>query len=52
LFYGGSASSIPHVAMYIGNDMIVHASDYGIPVKSAPISNGGKDFFGAKRIVG
>jgi cell wall-associated NlpC family hydrolase len=52
LFYGSSASTIHHVAMYIGNDMIVHASDYGIPVKSAPISNGGKDFFGAKRIVG
>ncbi|WP_165960337.1 NlpC/P60 family protein [Actinocrispum wychmicini] len=52
LFYGRSASSIHHVAMYIGNNMIVHASDYGIPVLSAPIEKGGKDFFGAKRIVG
>ncbi|MFD1044508.1 NlpC/P60 family protein [Kibdelosporangium lantanae] len=52
LFYGGSAATIHHVAMYIGDGMIVHASDYGIPVKSAPLSNGGKDFFGARRIVG
>jgi peptidoglycan DL-endopeptidase CwlO len=52
LFYGGSASSIHHVAMYIGNGMIVHASTSGVPVKSAPISNGGSDYFGAKRIVG
>jgi cell wall-associated NlpC family hydrolase len=52
LFYGGSAASIHHVAMYIGNGNIVHASDYGIPVKSAPVSNGGKDFFGAKRPTG
>ncbi len=52
LFFGSSASRIHHVAMYIGNGMIVHASDYGIPVLSAPIEKGGKDFFGAKRIVG
>jgi cell wall-associated NlpC family hydrolase len=52
LFYGSSASRIHHVAMYIGDGMIVHASDYGIPVLSAPIAKGGKDFFGAKRIVG
>jgi cell wall-associated NlpC family hydrolase len=52
LFYGGSASSIHHVAMYIGDGNIVHASTYGIPVKSAPISNGGRDYFGAKRIAG
>jgi cell wall-associated NlpC family hydrolase len=52
LFYGGSASSIHHVAMYIGNGMIVHASTSGVPVKSAPITNGGSDFFAAKRIVG
>jgi cell wall-associated NlpC family hydrolase len=52
LFYGGSASSIHHVAMYIGSGMIVHASTTGVPVKSAPMSNGGSDFFGAKRIVG
>ncbi len=52
LFYGGSASSIHHVAMYIGNGNIVHASTYGVPVKSAPLSNGGSDYYGAKRIVG
>jgi cell wall-associated NlpC family hydrolase len=52
LFYGGSASSIHHVAMYIGNGMIVHASTTGVPVKSAPMSNGGSDYFAAKRIVG
>jgi len=52
LFYGGSAGSIHHVAMYIGNDQIVHASTSGQPVKVAPISGGGKDFFGAKPIVG
>ncbi|MET0134183.1 MAG: NlpC/P60 family protein [Kibdelosporangium sp.] len=52
LFYGNSAATIHHVAMYIGSGNIVHASDYGIPVKSAPMSNGGKDFFGAKRVVG
>ncbi|MET0237896.1 MAG: NlpC/P60 family protein [Kibdelosporangium sp.] len=52
LFYGGSASSIHHVAMYIGNGMIVHASTSGTPVKSVPMSNGGSDYFAAKRIVG
>jgi cell wall-associated NlpC family hydrolase len=52
LFYGSSAASIHHVAMYIGNGNIVHASTYGVPVKSAPISNGGQDYFGARRIVG
>ncbi|TCO48084.1 NlpC/P60 family protein [Actinocrispum wychmicini] len=52
LFYGGSASSIHHVAMYVGQGMIVHASTSGQPVKTAPISGGGSDFFGAKRIVG
>jgi cell wall-associated NlpC family hydrolase len=52
LFFGSSASRIHHVAMYIGNGMIVHASDYGIPVLSAPLAKAGKDYFGAKRIVG
>jgi cell wall-associated NlpC family hydrolase len=52
LFYGGSAGSIHHVAMYIGDGRIVHASTSGQPVKVAPISGGGKDFFGAKRVVG
>lgn len=52
LFYGGSAGSIHHVAMYIGDGQIVHASTSGQPVKTGPVSSGGKDFFGAKRIVG
>nr|WP_042189525.1 NlpC/P60 family protein [Kibdelosporangium sp. MJ126-NF4]CEL18737.1 possible secreted protein [Kibdelosporangium sp. MJ126-NF4]CTQ96411.1 possible secreted protein [Kibdelosporangium sp. MJ126-NF4] len=52
LFYGGSAGSIHHVAMYIGNGMIVHASTTGQPVKTAPLSGGGSDYFGAKRVVG
>nr|CTQ95825.1 NLP/P60 family protein [Kibdelosporangium sp. MJ126-NF4] len=52
LFYGSSAASIHHVVMYIGNGMIVHASDYGIPVLSAPLAKGGKDFFAAKRPIG
>jgi cell wall-associated NlpC family hydrolase len=52
LFYGGSAGSIHHVAMYIGGGMIVHASTSGQPVKTAPIEKGGSDYFAAKRIVG
>jgi len=52
LFYGGSAGSIHHVAMYIGDGQIVHASTSGQPVKTGPVSSGGKDFFGAKRVVG
>ncbi|CAM3319904.1 NlpC/P60 family protein [Kibdelosporangium persicum] len=52
LFYGNSAATIHHVVMYIGRGMIVHASDYGIPVLSAPMEKGGKDFFGAKRPIG
>lgn len=52
LFYGSSAATIHHVTMYIGRGMIVHASDYGIPVLSAPMEKGGKDFFAAKRPIG
>lgn len=52
LFFGRSASTIHHVAMYAGNGNVVHASDYGIPVLSAPVEKAGRDFFGAKRIVG
>ncbi|MBP2326839.1 cell wall-associated NlpC family hydrolase [Kibdelosporangium banguiense] len=52
LFYGTSATSIHHVAMYIGDGNIVHASTFGVPVKSGPLSSGGRDYFGAKRIVG
>lgn len=52
LFYGSSVGSIHHVAMYIGNGQIVHASTSGVPVKVVPVSGGGSDYFGAKRIVG
>ncbi|ALG09611.1 NlpC/P60 family protein [Kibdelosporangium phytohabitans] len=52
LFYGTSAGSIHHVSMYIGDGNIVHASTYGVPVKSGPMSIGGRDYFGARRIVG
>jgi peptidoglycan DL-endopeptidase CwlO len=53
LFYGGSAGSIHHVGMYIGNGRMVHASTSGVPVKvvDAP-RGGGSDYLGAKRIVG
>ena len=53
LFYGGSAGSIHHVAMYIGDGMLVHASQSGTPVKtdSAP-DGGGGDYLGAKRLAG
>jgi cell wall-associated NlpC family hydrolase len=52
LFYGSSAGSIHHVAMYIGNGNIVHASTSGVPVKVAAVSGGGGDYFGSKRLVG
>lgn len=53
LFYGSSTSSIHHVAMYIGDGMLVHASTEGVPVKTAAApSGGGSDYLGAKRIAG
>ena len=52
LFFGGSAGSIHHVAMYIGDGNIVHASHSGVPVLVAPVSNGGSDYFGSKRLLG
>ena len=52
LFYGRSASTIHHVAMYIGDGNIVHASHSGVPVLVAPVSNGGSDYLGAKRLLG
>lgn len=50
LFYGTS-SNIHHVAMYVGNGEIVQAPTEGVPVQVVPISGGGSDYFGAKRIV-
>lgn len=53
LFYGGSPSSIHHVAMYVGDGLLVHASTSGVPVKTAPAPDGGGgDYLGAKRIAG
>jgi len=52
LFFGSSASSIHHVAMYIGNGQIVHASTTGVPVKVAPVSGAGSDYFSSRRLVG
>lgn len=36
-----------HVGLYIGNGMIVHASDYGIPVQVVSVDSA--PFFGARR---
>jgi len=53
LFYGGSPGSIHHVAMYIGDGKLVHASQSGTPVQVADSPDGGGgDFLGAKRIAG
>lgn len=53
LFYGSSAGSIHHVAMYVGDGMLVHASQSGTPVQSASAPDGGGgDYLGAKRIAG
>lgn len=53
LFYGSSAGSIHHVAMYIGGGQLVHASQSGTPVQTADAPNGGgSDYLGAKRIAG
>lgn len=53
LFYGSSASSIHHVAMYVGDGLLVHASTEGVPVKTAAAPNGaGSDYLGARRIAG
>ncbi|MGH3763326.1 C40 family peptidase [Actinophytocola sp.] len=53
LFYGNSADTIHHVAMYIGDGMLVHASTSGVPVKTDEAPYGaGSDYLGAKRIAG
>jgi peptidoglycan DL-endopeptidase CwlO len=53
LFYGSSAGSIHHVAMFIGNGQLVHASTTGTPVKTgAAPTAGGSDYLGARRIAG
>nr|WP_042196987.1 C40 family peptidase [Kibdelosporangium sp. MJ126-NF4]CEL22673.1 similar to Cell wall-associated hydrolase (invasion-associated proteins) [Kibdelosporangium sp. MJ126-NF4]CTQ89814.1 similar to Cell wall-associated hydrolase (invasion-associated proteins) [Kibdelosporangium sp. MJ126-NF4] len=52
LFFGGSAGSIHHVAMYVGDGKMVHAPNTGDVVKVVPLGGGGSDYFGAKRVVG
>ena len=52
LIFYGTSSNIHHVAMYVGNGDVVQAPTTGIPVEVTPISGGGSDYFGAKRIVG
>jgi cell wall-associated NlpC family hydrolase len=52
LFFGSSASTIHHVAMYVGNGEIVQAPQTGVPVQVVPVSGAGKDYFGSKRLVG
>lgn len=51
LFFGSSASTIHHVAMYVGNGEIIQAPTEGVPVQVVPVSQGGNDYYGAKRIV-
>jgi cell wall-associated NlpC family hydrolase len=52
LFFGSSASTIHHVAMYVGNGDIIQAPQTGVPVQVVPVSGGGSDYYGSKRIVG
>lgn len=52
LFFGSSPATIHHVAMYVGNGEIVQAPTQGVPVQVVPISGGGSDYLGAKRLVG
>ena len=52
LFWGGSPSTIHHVAMYLGNGEMIQAPQTGVPVQVVPApSGGGRDYLGAKRIV-
>jgi cell wall-associated NlpC family hydrolase len=44
-------SPVSHVGIYIGNGQMVHASTYGVPVKTASIDSMGS-FTGARRIAG
>ena len=44
-------SPVSHVGMYIGNGQMVHASTFGVPVKTASIDSMGS-LSGARRIAG
>jgi cell wall-associated NlpC family hydrolase len=52
LFFGGSAATIHHVAMYVGGGKIIQAPTTGVPVEVVPVSGAGSDYYGSKRIVG
>jgi len=52
LFYGSSASSIHHVALYIGGGQLIHAPQAGDVVRAAAApAGGGGDYLGAKRVL-
>ncbi len=38
VFYGGSSTSIDHVALYIGNGQVVHAPNSRTVVQVGPVS--------------
>nr|WP_242516463.1 C40 family peptidase [Corynebacterium mendelii] len=42
-FYPGAT----HVGLYAGNGMVIHASDYGIPLQVVPL--GSMPYYGARR---
>ncbi|WP_285662873.1 C40 family peptidase [Actinorhabdospora filicis] len=48
VFYNG----LNHVAMYIGGDHVVHASDYGIGVIISTVDKGGSPYYGSARVPG
>lgn len=52
LFWGSDPASIHHVGLYVGEGKMVHASTEGVPVKVDPVSEGGSDYLGARRILG
>lgn len=49
LFWGSSAGSIHHVAIYIGNGLLINAPKTGDVVKIVPVWQG--DFYAAKRLA-
>ncbi len=52
VFFGTTASNIYHVAMVVGDGMVVHAPTTGQNVKVVPLAQASSNYFGAKRIVG